>query len=40
MLLKIHPKNPQQKELEKAVACLKKGGVIIYPTDTAYGNWL
>ena len=37
MLLKIHPDNPQLKKLEKAISILKNGGVIIYPTDTAYG---
>ena len=37
MLVRIHPDNPQEKELEKVVAVLRKGGVIIYPTDTVYG---
>jgi tRNA threonylcarbamoyl adenosine modification protein (Sua5/YciO/YrdC/YwlC family) len=35
-LLKIHPDSPQQRLLEEVVTCLKKGGVIIYPTDTVY----
>jgi tRNA threonylcarbamoyl adenosine modification protein (Sua5/YciO/YrdC/YwlC family) len=35
-LLKIHPDTPQQRLLEEVVNCLKKGGVIIYPTDTVY----
>jgi tRNA threonylcarbamoyl adenosine modification protein (Sua5/YciO/YrdC/YwlC family) len=37
MLLSIHPDNPQPRLIQKAVDVLKKGGVIIYPTDTIYG---
>ena len=37
MLLKIHPQNPSQKQIERVVDCLKNGGVIIYPTDSVYG---
>jgi len=37
MLLKIHPENPGERQIEKVVECLLKGGVIIYPTDTIYG---
>ncbi|MDX2284137.1 MAG: L-threonylcarbamoyladenylate synthase [Bacteroidia bacterium] len=37
MLLAIHPKNPQERLIDEAVACLRAGGVIIYPTDTMYG---
>lgn len=37
MYLKLNPDNPQQRHIEKAVLILKKGGVIIYPTDTFYG---
>ena len=37
MLLQIHPDNPQERLLEQVVTCLKKGGIIIYPTDTIYG---
>ncbi len=33
----IHPKNPEPRKIAEAVDCLKKGGVIIYPTDTVYG---
>lgn len=36
-LLKIHPENPEQRKIAKAVEVLRKGGVIIYPTDTIYG---
>ena len=35
-LLRIHPEDPQQRLLDEVVACLKKGGIIIYPTDTVY----
>lgn len=37
MLLHIHPKNPQQRNIDTAVECLRNGGIIIYPTDTIYG---
>ena len=36
-LLKIFPKNPNPKAIKKVIEVLKKGGVIIYPTDTVYG---
>jgi tRNA threonylcarbamoyl adenosine modification protein (Sua5/YciO/YrdC/YwlC family) len=34
---KIYKENPNPKVIEKAVAILKQGGLIIYPTDTVYG---
>ena len=37
MLLRIYSENPNPKEIQKVVECLKNGGVIIYPTDTVYG---
>lgn len=37
MILRIHPDNPQQRLIQQAVDILRKGGVIIYPTDTVYG---
>ena len=37
MLLRIHPDNPQEKNIRQVVECLKDGGVIIYPTYTVYG---
>ena len=37
MYLHIHPQNPQQRNIDTAVDILRKGGVIIYPTDTIYG---
>ena len=36
-LLKIFPENPNPKAIKKVIEVLKKGGVIIYPTDTVYG---
>ncbi len=35
--IKIYEENPNPKEISRVVASLKKGGVIIYPTDTVYG---
>jgi tRNA threonylcarbamoyl adenosine modification protein (Sua5/YciO/YrdC/YwlC family) len=37
MLIKIYPENPNPKAIQQAVDVLKKGGLIIYPTDTVYG---
>ncbi|MGD2150702.1 MAG: L-threonylcarbamoyladenylate synthase [Desulfobacterales bacterium] len=37
MLIKINPKNPQERLITKVVDILKKGGIIAYPTDTYYG---
>ena len=36
MLVKIYPENPNLKEIERVVKHLKKGGLIIFPTDTVY----
>lgn len=36
MLLEIHPDNPNQRNIDRAVEVLRKGGVVIYPTDTVY----
>jgi tRNA threonylcarbamoyl adenosine modification protein (Sua5/YciO/YrdC/YwlC family) len=33
----LHPETPQQRYITKAVEVLRKGGIIIYPTDTVYG---
>lgn len=35
--LKIYPENPNPKEINKVLKCLREGGLIIYPTDTVYG---
>jgi tRNA threonylcarbamoyl adenosine modification protein (Sua5/YciO/YrdC/YwlC family) len=37
MLIKIYPENPNPKTIEQVVDVLRKGGIIIYPTDTIYG---
>jgi len=36
--INIHPQNPQERQIAKAVEIIKKtGGICIYPTDTVYG---
>ncbi|VEN73930.1 conserved hypothetical protein [Candidatus Desulfarcum epimagneticum] len=37
MIVHINPLNPQPRLIDKTVEILKKGGVIVYPTDTYYG---
>jgi tRNA threonylcarbamoyl adenosine modification protein (Sua5/YciO/YrdC/YwlC family) len=37
MLIRIYEENPNEKMIEQVVGVLKKGGIIIYPTDTVYG---
>ena len=32
----IHPDNPQQRLINQAVDIIRKGGVVVYPTDCAY----
>jgi len=36
MLVSIHPDNPDIRKIDQVIKTLKKGGVIIYPTDTVY----
>ncbi|PJC61336.1 MAG: threonylcarbamoyl-AMP synthase [Flavobacteriales bacterium CG_4_9_14_0_2_um_filter_32_27] len=36
MLIKIYPENPDEKRIQQAVEVLKKGGLIVYPTDSVY----
>lgn len=36
-LLKLYEENPSEKRIKKIVDVLKKGGLVIYPTDTVYG---
>jgi tRNA threonylcarbamoyl adenosine modification protein (Sua5/YciO/YrdC/YwlC family) len=35
--IKIYAENPNPKEIDRVVQVLRKGGLIIYPTDTVYG---
>ena len=35
--LKIYENNPDPRVVDQAVEILRKGGIIIYPTDTVYG---
>lgn len=37
MLIKINPHNPQEREIDRVVDIIRKGGIIAYPTDTVYG---
>jgi tRNA threonylcarbamoyl adenosine modification protein (Sua5/YciO/YrdC/YwlC family) len=37
MFIHIHEDNPQLRQIKSVVDVLRKGGVIIYPTDTIYG---
>jgi len=37
MLIKIYPENPNPKAIDQVVQVLRRGGLIIYPTDTVYG---
>ncbi len=36
-LIRVHPLNPEGRKISHAVDVLKRGGIIIYPTDTIYG---
>lgn len=35
--IRIYEENPNPKEIKKVVDILRKGGLVIYPTDTVYG---
>lgn len=35
-LVHIHPDNPQEKNIEYVVDVLRKGGLVIFPTDSVY----
>ncbi len=37
MLLKVHPDNPEPRKIQQAVAVMRDGGVIGYPTGTVIG---
>lgn len=36
-ILSIHPQNPEPRKIKLAADIIRKGGVVIYPTDTVYG---
>lgn len=36
-LIRIYEENPNPKEIDKVVEVLRRGGLVIYPTDTVYG---
>ena len=36
ILYELHPENPQQRTIDQIVTSLKKGAVMLYPTDTVY----
>jgi tRNA threonylcarbamoyl adenosine modification protein (Sua5/YciO/YrdC/YwlC family) len=35
-VLSIHPVNPQLRLIRQVVECIRGGGVVVYPTDSAY----
>jgi tRNA threonylcarbamoyl adenosine modification protein (Sua5/YciO/YrdC/YwlC family) len=35
--IKLYNENPNPRQIQKVVKILKRGGLIIYPTDTVYG---
>lgn len=35
--IKLYEENPNPRDIQKVVNVLRKGGLIIYPTDTVYG---
>lgn len=37
MLVKLYNENPNEKHIRMIVDILRRGGVIVYPTDTVYG---
>ena len=37
MILRVHPNTPQARVIEQAARALASGGLVAYPTDTAYG---
>jgi len=36
-ILKINPDNPEKDKIKTAVDILRRGGTVVYPTDTVYG---
>lgn len=37
MLVKLYEENPNQRQIQQVVDCLRSGGLVVYPTDTVYG---
>jgi tRNA threonylcarbamoyl adenosine modification protein (Sua5/YciO/YrdC/YwlC family) len=37
LFIKLYPENPDPRKISQVIEVLRKGGVIIYPTDTIYG---
>jgi tRNA threonylcarbamoyl adenosine modification protein (Sua5/YciO/YrdC/YwlC family) len=37
MMIEVHPEHPEPRKIRRAVEALRKGELIAYPTDTAYG---
>ncbi len=35
-LIEIHPDNPQERQIDKVAQVLRKGGLVIFPTDSVY----
>lgn len=35
--IKLYNENPNPREIQQVVNCLRNGGLVIYPTDTVYG---
>jgi len=36
LFIQIHPENPQPRLLKQAASMLRKGGILVYPTDSCY----
>jgi L-threonylcarbamoyladenylate synthase len=36
-VIKIDPENPERGKIEQALRVVRRGGVVIFPTDTVYG---
>jgi tRNA threonylcarbamoyl adenosine modification protein (Sua5/YciO/YrdC/YwlC family) len=37
LFVKIYPENPDPRKISQVIEVLRRGGVVIYPTDTIYG---
>ncbi|WP_154222552.1 L-threonylcarbamoyladenylate synthase [Marinicella rhabdoformis] len=35
-ILRVHPDNPQPRSIKAAIASVRNGGLIVYPTDSGY----